>query len=102
MAEIEPDDGISIIRNRTFVLSLVLGNLVSAFPILITSMLLIEISQSFNVEVGIANQVRAIESSAAVLMGLLMSGLAVRYRQKSLYLFGLAFLCLSARAQKET
>jgi len=76
-------------RNRTLILPLVLGNLVTSLPILITTLLLIEISQSFNVELGIANQVRAVESTASVLMGLLMSGLAVRYRHKSLFLIGL-------------
>jgi len=79
-----------------FVSTLALSNLVTAFPILITSLLLIEISQSFGIEVGTANQVRAVASTASVVTGLAMGGLSVRYNHKALFLAGLGLLGLSA------
>jgi DHA1 family inner membrane transport protein len=79
-----------------FVSTLALSNLVTAFPITVTSLLLIEISQSFGVEVGAANQVRAAASTAAVVMGLIMGGLSVRFNHKALFLVGLGLLGLSA------
>jgi predicted MFS family arabinose efflux permease len=82
--------------NKTFVSTLVLGNLVTAFPMLVTSLLLIEISQSFGIEVGTANQIRTVGSIASLIMGLLMSGLNIRFRHKSLYVVGLGLMCLSA------
>jgi predicted MFS family arabinose efflux permease len=82
--------------NKTFVSTLVLANLVTSIPILITSLLLIEISQTFGIEVGTANQVLTVASTASVIMGLLMGGLSIQFKHKSLYLVGLVFLCLSA------
>jgi predicted MFS family arabinose efflux permease len=82
--------------NKTFVSTLALAQLVSALPILITSLLLIEISQSFSIEVGIAGQVRSVASTVSVVMGLLMGGLSIRFNHKSLYLVGLVLLSLSA------
>jgi predicted MFS family arabinose efflux permease len=82
--------------NKGFVSALVLANLVSALPVLITSLLLIEISQSFGIEVGIAGQVRSVASTASVVMGLLMGGLSIRYNHKSLYILGLGLLSISA------
>jgi len=43
--------------SKTFVSTLVLANLATALPVLISSLLLIEISQSFGIEVGIAGKV---------------------------------------------
>jgi len=82
--------------NKTFVSTLVLANLVTATPILVTSLLLIEISQTFGIEVGTATQLSTVASTASVIMGLLMGGLSIRFKHKSLYLMGLALLCLSA------
>lgn len=82
--------------SRSFVSTLALSNLVTAFPILITSLLLIEISQSFGIEVGAANQVRAVASTASVIMGVVMGGLSVRFNHKVLFLVGLGLLGLSA------
>lgn len=82
--------------NPTFVLTLALANLVTALPILITSLLLIDISQSFGIDVGVAGQVRSVASTASVVMGLLMGGLSVRFSHKGLYLLGLGLLSGSA------
>jgi predicted MFS family arabinose efflux permease len=82
--------------SKTFVAIMVFANLVSSIPILITSLLLIEISQTFGIEVGTANQLPTIASITSVIMGLLMGGLSIRFNHKSLYLVGLAFLCLSS------
>lgn len=82
--------------SRSLVSTLALSNLVTAFPILITSLLLIEISQSFGIEVGAANQVRAVASTASVIMGVVMGGLSVRFNHKVLFLVGLGLLGLSA------
>jgi predicted MFS family arabinose efflux permease len=93
---IQEDTTTSEKLNKTFVSTLVLANLVTAIPILVTSLLLIEISQTFGIEVGKANQVLTVASTASVVMALLMGGLSIRFKHKSLYIVGLAFLCLSA------
>lgn len=82
--------------NKTFVAALVLANLVTAIPILVTSLLLIEISRTFRIEIGAANQLPTVASTTSLIMGLLMGGLSIRFNHKSLYLVGLAFLCLSS------
>ncbi len=73
-----------------------LSNFVSGFPHLITSLLLIEISFSFEVSVGVTAQVKTVAFIVSVIMGLLMGGLSVKFRHKSLLVMGLVFLCVSA------
>jgi DHA1 family purine base/nucleoside efflux pump-like MFS transporter len=62
---------------------------------LITALLLIEIAQTYDVPIGVAGQLSSAVSIASVLMGLLMSFLAIKYSYRSLMLVGLAFYVAS-------
>ncbi|MEE8569901.1 MAG: MFS transporter [Candidatus Bathyarchaeia archaeon] len=83
-------------KTKLLISSLMLSNFVSGFPHLITSLLLIEISFSFEVSVGVTAQVKTVAFIVSVIMGLLMGGLSVKFRHKSLLVMGLVFLCVSA------
>jgi predicted MFS family arabinose efflux permease len=72
-----------------------LANFVSVIPPLITSILVIEIAFSFNVEVGIVGQLGTAQSIVSAIMGLLMGALSVKYRHKSLLLVGLVVLSIA-------
>jgi predicted MFS family arabinose efflux permease len=86
----------SSVSTKKIAVSLVISQLLTAIPVLITSLLLIEISQSFSVAVGVAGQVRTVASAASVVMGLVMSGLSIKFDQKSLLLAGVGLTCVSA------
>lgn len=77
-------------------LSLFLSAVVTFIPQLITSLLLIEISQSFGIEVGLAGQVRTIAFITSLVFALLMGILSVRYSHKSLLAIGLFLTSISA------
>jgi len=77
-------------------LSLFLSAVVTFIPQLITSLLLIEISQSFGIEVGLAEQVRTIAFITSLVFALLMGILSVRYSHKSLLAIGLFLTSISA------
>jgi len=62
---------------------------------LITALLLIEIAQTYGIPVGVAGQLSSVVSIVSVLMGLLMSFLAIKYSYRSLMLAGLAFYVVS-------
>jgi predicted MFS family arabinose efflux permease len=73
-----------------------LANFVNVIPPLISSLLLIEIAFSFNVEVGVAGQLGTTQSIASAIMALLMGVFSVRYQHKSLLLVGLVVLSIAA------
>lgn len=76
-------------------LALVLSR-VSAQPSgLITALLLIEISQTYAVSLGVAGQLSTMVSAVSVFVGLLMSVLAIKYSHRSLMLVGLSFYVVS-------
>jgi DHA1 family inner membrane transport protein len=77
-------------------LSLFLSAVVTFIPQLITSLLLIEISQSFSIEVGLAGQVRTIAFISSLVFALLMGVLSVRFSHKSLLAVGLFLTSISA------
>jgi predicted MFS family arabinose efflux permease len=81
------------LSRRLTIPSLILPVFATLIPQLILSILLIEIAFSFNIEVGVAGQLRTVASIVSAIMALLMGGLSVRYRHKSLILVGL--VCLS-------
>jgi len=81
---------------KLLISALFLSNLVLYIPSTITSLLLIEIGLSFDIEVGVAGQVNSVNYIASAIMGAIMGVLSVKYGHKSLLLIGLAVLCLSA------
>ena len=62
-----------MVSKRLIIPSLVISQLLTAIPVLITSLLLIEISQSYAVEVGVVGQVRTVASAVSVVTGLAMA-----------------------------
>jgi DHA1 family putative efflux transporter-like MFS transporter len=69
---------------------------VTGFPQLIASLLLIEISLSFGVSVGVASQIKTAAFVVSVIMGLVMGGLSVKVRHKPLLVVGLGFFIISS------
>jgi predicted MFS family arabinose efflux permease len=59
-------------------------------------LLLIEIAQSFQVQVGTAGLVAAVGSISGIAAGLVLSFLSVRFNHKLFLLIGLAFTCSAA------
>jgi len=62
----------------------------------IAALLLIDIGNTFSISVGVAGQVNAAYSIAALVLALLTSLLSVRFSHKSLLLFGVLLMTVSA------
>jgi len=62
---------------------------------LLTSLLLIEISQTFGTPIGVTNQIKTANSIVAIITALTMGIISVRYNHKSLLLFGISLGILS-------
>jgi len=62
---------------------------------LLTSLLLIEISQTFGTPIGMTNQIKTANSIVAIITALTMGVISVRYNHKSLLLFGISLGILS-------
>ncbi len=86
----------AVSHKRLFVLSVAVPSLAIAISNTILNLLLLEIASTFNVNEGIAAQLRTINAAAEVIIGLLMGFLAVRFRHKSLLLVGLIVVAVSA------
>ncbi len=76
--------------------SIFLAVLVNWIPNLIIGLLLIEISQTFDVSIGVAGQLNSSSAIVSVIMCVFMGSLSVRYSHKSLLLVGLGFLAVTA------
>lgn len=76
--------------------ALFLPNVAVFIPQLVTSLLLVEIAASFDVDVGVAGQVRTGAFMASIVSALLMSVLSVRFRLKSLLVGGIVIMMVSA------
>lgn len=79
-----------------FLPALVTSSFATQPPGLITGLLLIEIGSTFNHPVGIVGQIQTLSNIASVIMALLMSIISIRYHHKTLLLFGLTSLAVSA------
>ena len=62
----------------------------------ITSYLLIEIGLSFQQPVGTVSQIRTLQSIIAVVFALLMGVISIKYKPKTLVMFGLLLIAISA------
>ncbi|HUV33619.1 MAG TPA: MFS transporter, partial [Candidatus Desulfaltia sp.] len=83
-------------ENR-LVLPALLAASFSTYPIIIvTSVLLVEISQSLGVPVAVAAQMRTVSSAAAILGGLAVGAFATRHQPRRILQAGLALLLVSS------
>jgi DHA1 family inner membrane transport protein len=65
-------------------------------PGIITGLLLIDISKTYEVPIGVAGQIRTLSPIVSTVVGLLLAVLALKYSQKTLLLTGLAFTAASS------
>jgi predicted MFS family arabinose efflux permease len=75
--------------------SILISRVVTQPPLLITSLLLIEIAQTFDVPLGVAGQLTTSMAILVVVGSLVMSYLTLRFDYKLLFLTGLALYCCS-------
>lgn len=83
-------------QGRLFLPSLVISNFATGPLGVLVSLLLIDVAMTFEVSVGIMGQMSSASYIVAVIFGLIMSILSVRFRHKSLLIVGLLFLTISA------
>lgn len=75
--------------------SLVLSRFATGPPNVLTGLLLIDIGNTFGQAVGVAGQIRTAANLVGVASALLISALSLRFKPKSLLLWGLALLVAS-------
>ena len=75
--------------------SLVLSRFATVPPGVLTGLLLIDIGESFGQAVGVAGQIRTAANLVGVASALLISALSLRFKPKSLLIWGLAILVAS-------
>jgi predicted MFS family arabinose efflux permease len=83
-------------QKRWFVPSLAIASLATALSNTLLTLLLLEIAQTFQVNEGVAAQLRTVNAAAEVVFALLMSFLAVKFRNKTLLLVGVFSTAVSA------
>jgi predicted MFS family arabinose efflux permease len=76
--------------------SLVFARGITAPPLVITGLLLIDIGNTFGVPVGVSGQIRTASFIVGIVVSLLMGALSVRFRHKSLLSIGLLIYGVSA------
>lgn len=83
-------------HGRLILPSLVVSRCVTALPLIVTGLLMIEIGETFGVPVGISGQIRTASSILSIVFGLIMGALSVRFKHKSLLMTGLLIYSVSA------
>ena len=78
--------------NRLFMILLLLSMFLTATFEVFLSNALVNVSTSLKITVGTASQILTIGSFVGLVVGLIMGFLTVRFKHKSLFLVGLAFL----------
>jgi predicted MFS family arabinose efflux permease len=81
---------------KLFLPSLAMASFASGPISVIAALLLIDIGNTFSISVGVAGQVNAAYSIAALGLALLTSVLSVRFNHRSLLLFGVLLMAVSA------
>ena len=76
--------------------SFILAYILSSFPIMLIGLFITDIAQVFCIDVGAVGLVRSIAEVSAVVMGVLLGALSVRYRQRSLLLAAIGIMCTGA------
>ncbi|MGF3522048.1 MAG: MFS transporter [Candidatus Bathyarchaeia archaeon] len=82
--------------NRLFLPALAISTFAVTISNGLVTLLLLEIASTFQVNEGVAAQLRTVNAFAEVSCGLLMSVLTIRFRHKPLLLTGLALVSFSA------
>jgi predicted MFS family arabinose efflux permease len=81
---------------RHFLPSLAVSALAVAISNTIVTLLLLEIASTFQIQAGIAAQIRTANAAAEMVFAILMSFLATRYKHKSLLILGILLVGFSA------
>jgi MFS transporter, DHA1 family, inner membrane transport protein len=63
-------------------------------PVVILSLILIDVAQSLDISVGVLGQISSFSSFISIIIAVLMGALAVRYSHKTLLLFGLSLMSI--------
>lgn len=82
--------------SQLFVPAIVVSRFSSMTPSILTGLLLLEIASTFNVEVGIAAQMRTLASTIAMVFAVVMGVLSVKIQAKTLLTIGLGLLIISS------
>ena len=82
--------------NNLGILSLILSRGITNLPSLVVSLLLVDIATSFDVQVGVAGQIRTTSGLLSIVFALLMGVLSMRYSHKWLLAGGLILYIVSA------
>lgn len=82
--------------NNLGILSLILSRGITNLPTLVVSLLLVDIATSFDVQVGVAGQIRTTSGLLSIIFAILMGVLSMRYSHKSLLAWGLILYIVSA------
>jgi predicted MFS family arabinose efflux permease len=83
-------------RKALFLPALFSGYFLAATFAAFFSMVLIDVASSFNVTVGTASLISVISRFVGLIMGLVISVLALKFRHKSMFLFGVAMYGVGA------
>jgi DHA1 family inner membrane transport protein len=95
MSSLQPAEESSL-TSRLFLPFLMLANFsIFTFTIFLNSDL-VDVASTLKTSVGTASQLLTVSSFLALIMGVAMGFLAVRFKHKSLFLLGLAFFALGA------
>jgi DHA1 family putative efflux transporter-like MFS transporter len=78
------------LRSRLFLPALFLGAFLANTFAFFFSTAMVNVASSLNVTVGTASQLATVSIFAGLIIGLVMGGLAVRFKHKSLFLVGVA------------
>lgn len=88
------DSNADSLRKRLLLPTLLLSNFVIFSTFVFIAVLLLDIATSFKVSIGTASQVSAVANLAAIFVGLAASLLAVRFKAKSIFLWGLVIYAI--------
>jgi len=83
-------------QKRLFIPSVAIPALAIALSNTILTLLILEIALTFQVQEGVAAQLKTVNSGAELIFGLIAGFLAIRFKHKSLLLFGLLLVSISA------
>ncbi|MCX6656528.1 MAG: MFS transporter [Candidatus Bathyarchaeota archaeon] len=89
-------ESLSTSQSRLIELSFLLARFSANFPAMITSLLLIDIGLSFSASVGVMSQIRTAASLMAIVIGLMISVISLRFEHRKLLLIGLGIYTVSS------
>jgi predicted MFS family arabinose efflux permease len=84
------------LRSRLFLPALILGEFLTFTFSVFFSNAMVDVASTLKVTVGTASQILTISSFLGLIVGIVMGFLAVRFKHKSLFLFGAAFFAVGA------